>query len=108
MKRKSLKTLAIEFVLENGNKATYSEIINHLLTFRKDIPSGTDIRNNRGYRGMYSLCLSKPNDLENFKDEYGHLKKCYSTSVGYFRRPSKNEPRYLEKQSNGLYSVNLG
>jgi hypothetical protein len=54
---------------------------------------------------LYSLCLSKPYDLENFKDEFGHIKRCYYTSVGYFRRPSKVEPRYFKKLSSGLYCV---
>ena len=104
---KSLKTLTIEHVLKVGNLASYSEIVNFLLTMRKDIPVGTDISKDRKYRGMYSSCLSKPYNLENFKDEQGRDKKCYYTSVGYFRRPSKNEPRYLEKTSAGLYYVTL-
>lgn len=102
---KSLKTLAIEHVLKVGNLASYSEIINFLLTMRKDVPAGTDINKDRKYRGMYSSCLSKPYNLEDFKDEHGRVKKCYYTSVGYFRRPSKNEPRYFEKTSAGLYYV---
>lgn len=102
---KSLKTLAIEHVLKVGNLASYSEIVNFLLTMRKDVPAGTDINKDRKYRGMYTFCLSKPYNLENFKDEQGRVKKCYYTSVGYFRRPSKNEPRYLKKTSAGLYYV---
>ena len=102
---KSLKTLAIEYVLKIGNQASYSQIINFLLTFRKDIPAGTDINKDRSYRGLYSLCLSKPYDLENFKDEFGRIKRCYYTSVGYFRRPSKVEPRYFKKSPSGLYYV---
>jgi hypothetical protein len=102
---KSLKTLAIEYVLKIGNQASYSQIINFLLTFRNDIPTGTDINKDRRYRGLYSLCLSKPYDLENFKDEFGRIKRCYYTSVGYFRRPSKVEPRYFKKMPSGLYYV---
>ena len=61
---KSLKTLVIEHVLKAGNLASYSEIVNFLLTMRKDIPAGTDINKDRKYRGMYSSCLSKPYNLE--------------------------------------------
>ena len=104
--KKSLKTLAIDYVLKQGNQASYSQIINYLLSLRSDIPAGTDINKHKKYRGWYSLCLSKPYDLENFKDEFGQVRKCYYTSVGYFRRPSKVEPRYLEKSSDGLFFVN--
>ena len=102
---KSLKTLAIEYVLKIGNQASYTQIINYLLSLRDDIPAGTDISKDREFRGLYSLCLSKPYDLENFKDKNGRLRKCYYTTVGYFRRPSKNEPRYLKKMPSGLYYV---
>lgn len=102
---KSLKTLAIEYVLKIGNQASYTQIINFLLSLRDDIPAGTDISKDRRFRGMYSSVLSQPYDLENFKDKNGRLRKCYYTSVGYFRRPSNNEPRYLKKAPSGLYYV---
>ena len=103
--KKSLKTLAIEYVLKVGNLASYTQIINYLLSLRDDIPAGTDISKDRRFRGMYSTALSQPYDLEDFKDNNGHIRKCYYTSVGYFRRPSKNEFRYLKKTASGLYYV---
>ena len=83
----TLKTLVMNFVQSRGS-ATRTEIIQFIHEVR-------------------GINFDKVRDRGNYSSAF--LKKSYfysdRTPVGYFLRPSKNEPRHLIQNENKSYSV---
>ena len=91
MKKKTIKTQIIEFILSTPNSCVKrKDIIKYIIEnikHKKYIPAL--------YKGYYSTNLRKGICSFNPKIDY----------TGYLRKPSKNEPRYLDVDENHNWFV---
>lgn len=83
----SRKTLVMDMVQELG-KATWSQIHDFIVLNNPNVDTEDYLKNRSKYRG---------NSVSGITTDCGY--------PGYMLTPSKNEPRYLVKGEDGLYSV---
>ncbi|HRW21385.1 MAG TPA: hypothetical protein P5509_05380 [Bacteroidales bacterium] len=94
-KEQTLKAMILDFV-EGKGKASWKEIHDFILT-AKGLPLSKE---NRGqFASYFSGHSSYLASLSDNKD------KKTSMSHGLLMRPTKKDPRYLEKDDKGLYYV---